>query len=215
MARRPCGLDSVRRKGCTCGVLIERHSPHHTHLQSAGTEQAALPEKAPVMTPDPRIQFQEISVRATEFFHELSDPGLLRSGEMPPRATLEIRKQQIARLRENILLLTAKREEFNRKMDEYIENLKALIRSLEKNISRELKGGAQDAAATGEHSTLVRCLKCDSQRLFKEMQIVFARESDESLCLPTEVYVLEGSALKKGLFLCDACGPGNMVIRPL
>ena len=51
--------------------------------------------------------------------------------------------------------------------------------------------------------------------MFKEMQIVFARESDESLCLPTEVYVLEGSALKKGLFLCDACGPGNMVIRPL
>jgi len=162
-----------------------------------------------------RIQFQEISVRATDFFHELSDPALLRNAEMPPRATVELRKQQIARLRENILLLTAKREEFNRKMDEYIENLKSLIRSLEKNVSRELKRSAETLESSAPQATLVRCLSCDNQRVFKRMQVIFARESDESISLPTEVYVLDGTVLKKGLFRCESCGAGSLVIRPL
>lgn len=167
------------------------------------------------MSVETRIQFQEISVRATDFFHELSDPALLRGGEMPPRATVELRKQQIARLRENILLLTAKREEFNRKLDEYIENLKSLIRSLERSISRELRRSSQDSDPSTAHATLVRCLSCDHERVFKHMQVIFARESDESISLPTEVYVLDGTALKKGLFRCDSCGAGNLVIRAL
>ena len=61
--------------------------------------------------------------------------------------------------------------------------------------------------------TKVRCLNCETERNFRKLQIIFARESDESISTPTEVYVLERGALKKGHFACHTCGTDSLVIQ--
>ena len=162
-----------------------------------------------------KIEFQETSASATDFLHELNDPSLLKSCTLPARATLELRRQQVTRLEENIRLLTVKREEFNRRMDDYIENLKALIRGIQRRIESEVQKSRNRPSAQEDHATVVRCLGCDSQRIFKAMQIIFARESEESISLPTQVYVLDGPTLKKGHFQCVSCGASSLVIRTL
>ncbi len=174
-----------------------------------------MPSSPHSMSAGPRIAFEELSTSATDFLHELNDPALLRHRNMPPRARSELRRQQVRRLKENIDILLAKRAEFNRKMEEYIENLRALIRSIEKGDARG-SGTDPERAARGEGTaTLVRCLGCESQRLFRNLQVIFARESQESLDLPTEVYVLDGDVLKKGRFRCESCGSSHLVIRPV
>jgi len=165
------------------------------------------------MAVKPKIEFQETAVSATDFLHELNDPNLLRNCTVPPRVAVELRKQQVHRLRENISVLTAKRDEFIRKMENYIENLRALIRSIERNLEVEIQSESDHDAQVDSQTTLVRCMSCDAQALFKELRIIFARESEESLSRPTEVYVLDGSALKKGFFCCRSCGAENLVIR--
>lgn len=160
-----------------------------------------------------RIEFRESSTTATDFLHELNDPALLRSRVLPPRATRELRKQQLARLRENIGVLTRKRDEFNRKMEHYIENLRALIRSVEKSVKSEGEERPEGGDPAGTPSTLVRCLGCDTQQFFRRLEIVFARESEDAFDNPTEVYVLDAGDLKKGHFTCRACGERNLVIR--
>jgi hypothetical protein len=159
------------------------------------------------------IHFFEISATATDFLHELSDPSLLRNRRVPPLAAVELRRQQVEKLRQNIAVLTAKREEFNRKMTDYIGNLEKLVSCLEKRIARDLEGVHAAAAHAPGHGTSVRCLTCRTERLFRDLEIIFARESDESLSLPTEVYVLDEGVLKKGHFACKACGTGSLVIR--
>jgi hypothetical protein len=160
---------------------------------------------------DSSIQFKEVSSRAADFLHELNDPEILRNRKIPPAASIELRKEQVARLRENIGVLEAKRDEFNRKMEEYIQNLASLVRGIEKGIAAE-SNKLESGAAVGQ-DTLVRCLGCESEAIFRGLQIIFARESNESFTLPTEVYVLEGARLKKGHFSCSACGSERLVIR--
>ena len=98
-------------------------------------------------------------------------------------------------------------------MEHYIENLRALIKSVEKSIDLEVEKNETESETVRMHSTLVRCLSCDTQQFFRELEIIFARESDDSLSKPTEVYVLEGQNLKKGHFACQVCGTGHLVIR--
>jgi hypothetical protein len=164
------------------------------------------------MPPSQKIKFQEVSSTATEFLHELSDPDLLRNRRIPPAAAIELRKQQVLKLQQNIVVLVGKREEFSRRMTEYIHNLEKLVRSLENGISTdgEQAGESQTLASTG---TKVRCLNCETERNFRKLQIIFARESAESMATPTEVYVLEGGSLKKGHFACRACGTESLVIQ--
>ena len=161
------------------------------------------------------IQFEEISTSATDFLHELNDPSLLRAADISPKVAVELRKQHLLKLRENIDVLTAKRTEFNRKIEEYIQNLKALIRNVEKSIATAVEKLSKLEAETHPQATLVRCLCCDTQRIFRDLQILFARESDESLSLPTELYVLQGEIFKKGRFRCGTCGDENLLIRPV
>lgn len=165
------------------------------------------------MSAQPTIRFQETSATATDFLHELNDPALLKTREMPPQAAVALRRKQIHRLRENIVLLTAKREEFNRKLDDYIENLRNLIRTIESGLREELEKAARSAAEGEAKATVVRCLSCDAQRVFKDIQVLYAKECDDSLEAPTAVYVLEGTTFKKGHFVCDSCGDGHLVIR--
>jgi hypothetical protein len=160
-----------------------------------------------------KILFQEISSTATDFLHELNDPNLLRNRAIPRIATLELKRSQVVKLRENISILSAKREDFNRKMEEYIRNLEALIRSLEKAIAVEADEAGAAAPGASRPSTKVRCLACEAEMIFRDLQIIFARESDESMALPTDVYVLAGGRLKKGHFVCGYCGTASLVIR--
>jgi len=158
------------------------------------------------------IQFQELSTSAAEFLHELNDPNLLRTQRIPPAAQAELKRQQILKLKENISILVAKREEFNRKMEDYIRNLESLIRSLERTPQGE---GDHRGSATAPHlqGTRVRCLSCEAEQIFSDLQIIFARESDESIAMPTQVYVLAQGLLKKGQFRCGRCGTESLVIR--
>jgi capsule polysaccharide export protein KpsE/RkpR len=158
------------------------------------------------------IKFQESSTSAKDFVHELNDPEMLRNRRIPPRASIELRRQQVARLRDNITVLVSKREEFNRKMEDYIQNLRSLIRSIEKGIAAELKKLPGEGAGAAQ-GTLVRCLGCESEEVFQRLQVIFARESSESFTVPTEVYVLDGDVLKKGHFACALCGTDGLVIR--
>jgi hypothetical protein len=160
------------------------------------------------------IVFQVISSKPTDFLHELNSPDILRSQLMPPGATIELRRQQIAKLQESISVLTAKREEFQRKMEDYITSLQELIRGLERSILSEIeKSGAAEGSSLPDAAIHVRCLRCETEKVFAELQIIFAKESTESLSLPTEMYVLEGGSLKKGHFRCECCGTDNLVIQ--
>lgn len=161
---------------------------------------------------EPKIQFQELSTSAAEFLHELNDPGLLRNQKIPPAAHRALRNQQILKLKDNISVLVQKREEFNRKMEDYIRNLEALIRSLQKSVDVEALGLEPSALGAG-HGTSVRCLSCETEQIFRDLQIIFARESEESIALPTQVYVLSQGVLKKGQFRCGSCGTESLVIR--
>ena len=159
-----------------------------------------------------KIQFQELSTSAAEFLHELNDPTLLRSQKIPAAAQRELKKQQVLKLRENIAILLAKREEFIRKMEDYIRNLEALIRNLEKSMDADSFDFDATKHALGQ-CTRVRCLSCETEEIFKDLQIIFAKESEESMAMPTQVYVLTQGVLKKGHFSCGSCGTESLVIR--
>lgn len=164
------------------------------------------------MAPPDKIQFLETSTSPKDFLHELNDPNLLRAKALPPSARVELRRQQIVKLRENIKVLGSKRAELNRKIGDYIVSLQGLIASLEKTVRAEQDQHSEVAVVTPP-GTQVRCLVCETERVFRDLQVIFARESDESLALPTEVYVLADGTIKKGRFACGACGTESLVIR--
>ncbi len=169
-----------------------------------------MPEENTV-SPQARIEFQEVSRNASDFLHELNDPDLLRNRDIPGAVKLELRRHQVSRLRATISVLTAKREEFNRKMDEYLGNLEQLVATLE----RKADVGPDDPLPNAAHQTMTRvsCLRCETERRFDGLKVVFARESEESLTRPTELYVLDSGSLKKGHFQCLRCGSESLVIK--
>jgi hypothetical protein len=157
------------------------------------------------------IFFRELSADATEFLHELSDPELLRAREIPPEVAISLRREQVRKLEQNIATLRNKRAEFNRKMDEYVDVLRRLIASLESAGNR---GGEPDCRAEGHGGgVLVRCVRCDDERAFDQLRILFARESADSIEQPTECYVCDAGVIKKGVFLCGRCGGESLTIR--
>lgn len=169
-------------------------------------------DKENVASPQARIEFQEVSTNASDFLHELNDPDLLRNRDIPEAVKLELRKHQISRLRATISVLTAKREEFNRKMEEYVGNLQRLVATLESK-AEDSRGEPGAGPATEPTLTRVCCLRCETERRFEGLKVVFARESEESLSRPTELYVLLGGSLKKGHFQCLKCGTESLVIK--
>jgi len=159
------------------------------------------------------IHFCEMSASAIDFVHELNDPSILRNQQMPPEASIEIRKHQVARLKANIDVLVAKREEFNRKMEDYIQNLNSLIVSIEKRIVNDSDKLETQAADVVGAATRVRCLGCEDEVEFEGVQVLFAKESEDSFTRPTDVYVLDNGQIRKGHFSCQACGDESLVIR--
>lgn len=165
------------------------------------------------MTQKSTIEFQETSGNAKEFLHELNDPDLLRNRRMPPAASLAIRKQQVSRLKENVRVLVKKREEFNKKMEDYIANLTALIVKIENQISGNQESASEKKDEAPGSATQVRCLACETETMFRDFHVLFAKESDDSYTGPTSVYVLDGQRVRKGHFFCRKCGQGNLLIR--
>ena len=180
-----------------------------------------MADKENIVSPQARIEFQEVSQNASDFLHELNDPDLLRSREIPNAVKLELRKHQILRLRATVSVLTAKREEFNRKMKEYVRNIERLVATLEaKEADDDAPAGRAAAGppppaseSTDSPLTRVSCLRCETERRFDGLKVVYARESEESLTHPTELDVLESGSLKKGHFQCLKCGTGSLVIK--
>ena len=165
------------------------------------------------MSDKPSIHFCELSASAKDFVHELNDPSILRNQQMPPAASIEIRKHQVERLKANIEVLVTKREEFNRKMEDYIQNLNSLIRSIEKRILTDGDKLGDGVAELAGSATRVRCLGCGKEVEFEGVQILFARESEDSFTRPTNVYVLDNGQIRKGHFSCQSCGDESLVIR--
>ena len=170
-------------------------------------------DKENITSPQARIEFQEVSANASDFLHELNDPTLLRNRDIPSAVKLELRRHQISRLSATISVLAAKREEFNRRMEEYVSNLGRLVATLEKSL--ETDKVQPESGAPTKHPTLTRvcCLHCETERRFEGLKVVCARESEESLTQPTELYVLDRGSLKKGHFRCLKCGTESLVIK--
>jgi hypothetical protein len=158
------------------------------------------------------IQFQQTRCDSGDLLHELTDPGLLRARTLSTTVANELRRGQIAKLQENIRILRAKQAEFNAKMEQYVANLERLMDSIQRSIAREL---ARSPTSAGSRAgTHVRCQGCQQERTFPELEVIFARESDESLNLPTQCYVSDQGRIKKGVFSCRRCGSEHLTIRP-
>ncbi|MEM7234207.1 MAG: hypothetical protein AAF517_18660 [Planctomycetota bacterium] len=153
------------------------------------------------------IFFEESSVRAEDFLHELNDPSLVQPAELDPELRERLRQTQVEKLRVNVLTLRRKQSEFHRKMEEYIANLEGLIAKIEKR-----DGPGENPSDVGG-STFVRCTQCSSERTFTDFRVIFARESDEAMDSPTQCYVSEAGAIKKGLFACRSCGSSFLTIQ--
>ncbi len=158
------------------------------------------------------IFFQEISSDTSEFLHELSDPDLVRAQSIPSEVSAHLRSAQVEKLQHNVETLRNKQNDFNRKMDDYVGNLERLIQSLESSKSSAAK--AIDATLAEESSvTRVTCQSCEDQRTFDDLNVLFARESEDSIHQPTQCYVSKSGEIKKGVFFCSSCGGETLTIQ--
>ena len=161
------------------------------------------------------IYFEEVQASPADLIHELADPEIGGAISLPPTAAVALRRQQVARLEDNIVLLRRKQEEFNRKMEEYIQNIRALIGSLERAISSDGKAPAGKTGGKHRESTQVRCLGCGEEKVFDRLRVIAARESSESITHPTVLIIEDAGRIKKGTFACPKCGNENLLIRKL
>ena len=193
-----------RRPSGRCGTCTLRPGTEKTNQHSV-TGVSMKPAKG--------IFFSEISADPSEFLGELGDAQLHKGAPLPPAVSAALRRQQVLRLENNIGLLRKKQEDFNRKMEEYIQNLRALIGTLERSMTIEEREPAPAARPRG--GTEVRCLTCGEQKLFRNLRVIAGRESEESLATPTQVIVEDAGRIKKGTFSCPCCGNGNLLIRQI
>jgi hypothetical protein len=166
------------------------------------------------MKPTKDIIFEELETTPTDILNEIAETGMEKQAQIDPEASRELRRRQVARLEDNIVLLRRKQEEFNRKMEEYIQNIRALIGSLERNLAAEARVGPAPVRMT-VGSTQVRCLSCGQEKVFEDFRVIAARDSEESLDRPTVLIVEESGKIKKGIFSCPQCGNENLLIRKL
>jgi hypothetical protein len=162
--------------------------------------------------PSSGIRFEEARLDPAAIARELADLRERKEAPLPGAAARTLRRQQMGRLETNIRLLRKKQEEFNRKMEEYIQNIRALIGSLEREEAAE--DGAGPAGETPEPSagTHVRCLGCGEEKMFDGVRVI-SPGSRSSLDRAADFVVDDGGTIRKGRFSCARCGSGNLVIR--
>jgi len=153
------------------------------------------------------IFFEELDSNAAEFLSELFRPGSASRLAVSPAAAVSLRNLQVSRLEANIGFLRTKQAEFNRKIDEYVQGLRALIQSLADPAQPE-----NDPPAKGG-GTQVACLGCGSLKLFSDIQVISRQESPDSSPGPIGVIVDQGGQLRKGNFRCPTCGDQHLSIR--
>ncbi len=161
------------------------------------------------------IFFEETSSNPAEFISELGDSRLYRSKSVSAQTTRILRRQQVGRLEANIDFLRQKQNEFNRKMEEYIESIRSLIRSLEQSVAGETTPLDARPIAAPAFGTQVKCLLCGREAVFRDIQVIVARDSMDSIQAPTELIVERGGLIKKGSFRCPECGNENLSIREM
>jgi len=152
------------------------------------------------------IFFEELSSSPAEFLSELSRPG--NSTRISPAAAAALRDHQVSRLEANIGILRKKQEEFNRKLEEYVQGVRALIQSLNSPLERE--GETPEGIRGG---TQVSCLGCGAVKVFKDIRLITGQDSPDSIPRPTELIVDRGGTIKKGIFHCPTCGHQHLLIR--
>ncbi len=161
------------------------------------------------------IFFEETSSNPAEFINEIGDSDHYRSKSISPQATKILRRQQVGRLEANIGFLRQKQEEFNRKMEEYIESIRSLIKNLEQSVAGDATPVEAPVPAPAAAGTQVSCLSCGREAVFRDIQVIVARDSTESINAPTELIVEREGLIKKGTFRCSDCGNENLTIREL
>ena len=160
------------------------------------------------------IIFEVLSSDSDEFIHEFAEPGTLRLPTVSQEASTEVCRGQIKKLRQNILHLRSQQALLNEKIEDYVRHVGALIEQLESDLSVRGELTAVVGEQNDRSGTTVKCLSCDHEKHFPDLEIIFARESDESLLKPTQCYVRDASTIKKGIFRCLRCGGQALMIRP-
>jgi hypothetical protein len=147
-------------------------------------------------------------------------PGEAALGRAPgsrlsQKAVQSVKRHQVERLKINIGFLRRKQERFNRKLEEYIQGIRALILALEESL---VAGEGADRAAPPEErraGTRVCCLGCGEERLFAGLKVLHQRDSAGAVGGTGTVIVEERGAIKKGRFRCLACREESLSIRSL
>jgi uncharacterized protein (DUF983 family) len=163
------------------------------------------------------IEFREKSSNPADFIFELSDSSGQKhiKKNFNSSAAEALRRQQVARLEANIVLLRKKQEEFNRKMEDYIQNIRTLIGCLHRAMASERRQTSEKYAQPQREGTQVRCLTCGQEKLFKDFMVLLARDSTKTNDQTTELIVNDGGKIKKGFFQCPQCGNKNLLIRKI
>ncbi len=159
----------------------------------------------------PQIVFEEITIATGKLMQELASPEARKNRKVPFPVASQLRQHQITRIEENIQVLRRKQAEFNKKMEDYVQSLESLLKSLQEG--GDAQADSEDLEDPG--GTYVRCIGCGLERQFEEVHVLVALEPEDYLAEPTEVIVQKEGELKKGLFKCPQCGNSNMTIRPL
>jgi len=166
------------------------------------------------MDPTSGIVFHEISSNPDDFLSDLVDADLRKARNLSPAAVCALRRHQVARLEGNVAFLQKKQEEFNRRMEEYIQSIRALIGSVERSLDAEGIHGRRPAAKA-RGGTRAHCVSCGAATVFRDLHVIAGRDSLESLGEPAGLIVDDAGALKKGSFSCPRCGSGSILIRDL
>jgi hypothetical protein len=181
------------------------------------------------------IFFEEKGGGGAEVLHELAGPRFRRRGGLSSKGFQLLMEEQRRRLERNIVILRGKQADFNRRMEEYIQSIRALIVSLGKP---EEEPPGPLAASEGEGrgpGTRVRCLGCGEEKVFP-LLVVVAAGGPAPGGLPAggfaasngaagsaggpaaagsagELIVDEEGTLKKGCFSCPRCGNEHLSVR--
>ncbi len=159
------------------------------------------------------IYFEEVPASPADLLSEVASSGQKRRTALSSSAARTLRRQQVSRLGENIVLLRRKQEEFNRKMEEYIQNIRALAGSLERSLGAEEREPDSETGRRLREGTQVRCLSCGEETEFQDLTVLVDCDGSESGA--DLLIVDDGGELRKGSFSCPLCGNENLLIRKL
>ena len=175
-------------------------------MLSRSEERGIITEKV-FMDSASGIFFEELTANPADLLFELTRPEYATRKTMSPATAEFLRNQQALRLEGNIASLRKKQEEFNRKMEEYIQSLRSLINSL--------TPPADGVAKSRPGGTHVSCLGCGSIKVFSDIQVISSLGLPVSVPRPLELIVATGETIKKGIFHCPTCGNSHLIVRPL